>query len=95
MLWFGAVDKWNWKFDSDVGFSVSGIYHMLSNDEHVDDTNVSNVVWIKYVPMKVSLFSCLLLNDMIPTKDNFTCYSCGLNTMSASQWMKGEEESSK
>lgn len=39
-----VLDKWDWKFDPGEGCIVSGAYHMLSNLEQVDRSDISNII---------------------------------------------------
>jgi len=51
-----SSNRWLWLPDQTGGYSVCGVYDMLTSQEHV--------------PLKVSIFAWRLLRDHLPTKEN-------------------------
>lgn len=62
--------KWVKKHDPEDGYSVKGVYHLLTRVDHHNHDHVSKIIWNRVVPLKVSLFASRLLNRRISTKDN-------------------------
>lgn len=69
----GMKDYWDWNLDHGKGYTVNGVYHMLSNVEQANRNDISILLWTyKNVPLKVSMFVWRLLRNRIPMKDNLT-----------------------
>jgi len=66
----GGDDSWDWNLDLGNGYTVSGVYHMLSHVKILDQPDMSNSIWNKASPLVVSLFSWKLLRNQLQTKDN-------------------------
>lgn len=71
VLQVGELDQWQWLFDPSKGYSVRGVCHMPTTLElPLTPIIVSDSIWHKAAPLKVSLFVWRLLRNQIPTKDN-------------------------
>ena len=65
-----SSDRWLWLPDQIGGYTVRGVYDMLtSQDQPVVHHNME-LIWHKQVPLKVSIFAWRLLRDWLPTKAN-------------------------
>jgi hypothetical protein len=61
---------WTWRPNARDEYTVRGVYRMLMRKEiHVHD-DVSDAVWHKSVPLKVSICAWHLLRNKWPTKNN-------------------------
>jgi len=65
-------DRWSWRFDSSSRYTMSNVYQLLTQalDHDVVDNGYSNyhhIIWIKEVPLKVSLFALLEQNVLNTT----------------------------
>ncbi|GAU47696.1 hypothetical protein TSUD_190240 [Trifolium subterraneum] len=67
-----VMDKWMWRPDPSIGYSVRSAYHLLTHLVPVPMATHNDVIWNKVVPLKVSLFAWRLLNNRLPSKDNLT-----------------------
>lgn len=74
---FPRPDRWIWRPHSSNRYIVSSAYQLLIEvvDNGVVVNNNNNnvlhfILWLKDVPLKVSLFAWRLLQNRIPTKDN-------------------------
>jgi len=65
-----SYDVWQWLQDPFGGYSVCGVYVMLSNQEIPPIVQNAYLIWHKQVPLKVSIFAWRLLRDRLPTKSN-------------------------
>ncbi|GAU50564.1 hypothetical protein TSUD_141150 [Trifolium subterraneum] len=77
LLCFGNIvlqdslsDSWVWLADPNAGYSVGGIYHLLIHLVPGDLSTDSELVWNKFVPLKINTFAWRLLSDRLPTKSN-------------------------
>jgi hypothetical protein len=52
------------------GCSVLGTYHYLTSFDSLGERALADMVWLKPVPLKVSVFVWRLLRNRLPTKDN-------------------------
>jgi len=50
-------DNWQWNLDLVVGYSVSGTYQLLVNLVPHSHSLVSDLIWYKDIPLKISLFA--------------------------------------
>jgi len=57
--------------DSTHGYSVGGTYRFLTSVEELMVDGDYNDVWHKFVHAKVSIFAWPLLQNRVPTRDNF------------------------
>ena len=65
-----STDRWVWRLDASNGYTVSGVYHLLTS-QLVQTTNaVSDLIWHKHVPLKVSVLVWRLLWSRFLTEDN-------------------------
>ncbi|GAU36546.1 hypothetical protein TSUD_277520 [Trifolium subterraneum] len=63
-------DVWQWRPDPAVGYSVRGVYRILTSRAPVTLSPAEDLIWHKQVPLKVSIFAWRLLRDRLPTKEN-------------------------
>lgn len=70
-----VADTWLWKIDPKHGYTVKGVYNMLTSEQKHVYSPFTDIVWNKAVFLKVSLFVQQLLDKRIPKKDNFA--RCG------------------
>ncbi|GAU33103.1 hypothetical protein TSUD_259540 [Trifolium subterraneum] len=63
-------DSWMWRHDIIGGYSVRGAYSLLTTMDVVTTLGVSNLIWHKQVPLKVSVLAWRMLHNRLPTKDN-------------------------
>jgi len=59
-----------WRLDPLNGYSISGVYQMLTSQPVQTSEVLSDLIWHKQVPLKVSIFAWRLLWNRLPTKDN-------------------------
>ncbi|XP_045797575.1 uncharacterized protein LOC123891718 [Trifolium pratense] len=65
-----AIDMWQWSLDSDTGYTVGGVYQLLTSQDSVTLDDADNLIWHSQVPLKVSIFAWRLLRDRLPTRAN-------------------------
>jgi len=65
-----VVDRWHWLHDIAGGYTVRGAYYILTSQVQLLGDDKGDLVWHKYVPVKVSFLAWRLLRDRLPTKDN-------------------------
>lgn len=70
VLQVASEDRWNGYLHSSHGYTVSSAYDKLTEGLHNNATPNSQVLWLKVVPIKVSIFTWRLGLHRIPTKDN-------------------------
>ncbi|GAU29681.1 hypothetical protein TSUD_53330 [Trifolium subterraneum] len=63
-------DTWIWRLDPVSGYSVRGVYQLLTSHPSDPLDDVLDLIWHKQVPLKVSIFAWRLLRDRLPTKTN-------------------------
>ncbi|MCI28010.1 70 kDa peptidyl-prolyl isomerase, partial [Trifolium medium] len=63
-----SSDQWQWQPDHVRGYSLRGVYQLLTSQESVTFDAIEDLLWHKQVPLKVSLFAWRLLLDRLPTK---------------------------
>jgi len=64
------TDRWVWLSDQIGGYTVRGVYDMLTSQEQPHIRQNNELIWHKQVPLKVSVLAWRLLRDRLPTKDN-------------------------
>ena len=69
-LWESVANRWLWLPDQDGGYSVRGVYDMLTSQEQPQLHSNMELIWHKQVPLKVSILAWRLLRDRLPTKNN-------------------------
>ena len=69
-LQVSSPDKWLWRPNTSDGYTVHGVYQMLMQHEMHDHDVVSDAVWHKHVPLKVSICAWRLFRNRWSTKDN-------------------------
>jgi hypothetical protein len=65
-----SSDRWLWLPDQNGGYSVRGVYDLLTAQELPHLHQNLELIWHKQVPLKVSVFAWRLLRDHLPTKEN-------------------------
>jgi hypothetical protein len=65
-----SSDRWLWLPDPIGGYTVCGVYDMLTSQDQPILLQNSKLIWHKQVPLKVSIFVWHLLRDRLPTKQN-------------------------
>lgn len=65
-----VTDRWVWLPDPVGGYTVRGAYDVLTSQDQIIEASVTDLVWHKQVPLKVSVFAWRLLRDRLPTKMN-------------------------
>ena len=65
-----TIDRWRWILDPINGYSVRGTYQYLTSPALPVERGLSDMVWLKHVPLKVSVLVWQLLQNKLPTKDN-------------------------
>jgi len=56
------------------GYSVRGVYDMLTSHEHPRLHHNLELIWHRQVPLKVSIFAWRLLCERLPTKSNLAVH---------------------
>jgi len=65
-------DRWLWKlYSTTKGYSMSNAYNYLTWVDVINLLEDINILWLKVVPLKVSLFVWQMLLDRITTKDKY------------------------
>lgn len=62
--------SWRWQLGPIGGYSVRGVYHLLTSQDSIQNETATDLIWHKQVPLKVSIFAWRLLRDRLPTKSN-------------------------
>jgi len=65
-----SFDVWQWLPDPSEGYSIRGVYALLTNQEISKDWQDVDLIWHKQVLLKVSIFAWSLLQDHLPTQLN-------------------------
>jgi len=65
-----VADRWLWLPDQDGGYSVRGVYDMLTTQEQPQLHPNMELIWHKQAPLKISILAWRLLRDRLPTKNN-------------------------
>ncbi|CAJ2673056.1 unnamed protein product [Trifolium pratense] len=63
-------DRWQWRSGLDDGYTVRGVYQLLTTQDAVTLDVASGLIWHRQVPLKVSICAWRLLRDRLPTKAN-------------------------
>jgi hypothetical protein len=50
------IDRWRWVLDPIKGYSVKGTYQYLTSADTSVERAISDMVWLKHVRLKVSVF---------------------------------------
>jgi len=58
-------DSWRWSVAPDKGYTVSGVYHMLTAQKSIANIVTNDTIWNKSVSLKVSCFAWWLLRNKI------------------------------
>lgn len=63
-------DSWRWILDPVQGYSVKAAYRFITDTGVMVDRSQVVDVWVKNIPLKMSLLVWCLLRNWLPTKDN-------------------------
>lgn len=63
-------DKWRWKVDSSLIYTVRSAYNSIIAQVSVDNVEATPSIWYKDVLLKVLLFVWRLFRDRLSTKNN-------------------------
>jgi len=63
-------DTWVWKLDHVHGYSLKGVYNLLTSNEQEPQAPFTDIVWNKTVSLEVSIFTWQFLNKRLPTTNN-------------------------
>jgi len=80
-------NRWLWLPDQNGGYSVRGVYDLLTSQEQPHLHQNLELIWHKQVPLKVSIFAWRLLRDRLPTKENLA--NRGIISMQARSCLVG------
>jgi len=69
-LQYNVTDSWRWQLDPIGGYSVRGAYQLLTSQDIAQVETATDLIWLKQVPLKVSILAWRLLRDRLPTKSN-------------------------
>lgn len=64
------LDRWRCVHEPIIGYTVRGTYKLLTSSVPTAEYASVHAVWLKQVPLKVSVFVWRLLRNRLPTKDN-------------------------
>lgn len=64
------AEQWKWRLDISGTYSVRSAYDMLTSDNSNLVNEVSDLIWHKHVPLKVSILAWRLLRNRLPTQAN-------------------------
>jgi hypothetical protein len=65
-----SLDRWQWRPDPAMGYSVHDAYQILTSQDSVTLGEAEDLLWHREVPLKVSIFAWRLLRDRLPIKTN-------------------------
>jgi len=65
-----VIDRWQCRLDPNGGYSVKGVYTLLTSREAQCLNAILDLIWHKQVPLKVSILAWRLLRNRLPTKEN-------------------------
>jgi hypothetical protein len=65
-----VTDQWQWHLNLIGGYSIRGVYQLLTSHESIHVESEADLVWHNHVPLKVSIFAWILLRDRLSTKLN-------------------------
>ncbi|GAU27943.1 hypothetical protein TSUD_146580 [Trifolium subterraneum] len=93
--WFGdyvqrkvqSSDVWQWRPDPIQGYSVRGVYQLLTSHPLVGEDVFDDLIWHRHVPLKVSILAWRLLCDRLPTRVNLA--SRGIITLDVQSCVAG------
>jgi len=61
------LDAWSWVPYPVVGYSVSGAYRILTNPNSTHDFVPPDLLWLKDVPLKLSVLAWRLFRNRLST----------------------------
>ena len=82
-LQVSSSDRWIWLPDQSGGYTVRGVYDLLTSQEQPLLQQNLELIWHKQVPLKVSIFVWRMLRDRLPTKENLA----NLGIISMKAWL--------
>ncbi|GAU42165.1 hypothetical protein TSUD_89640 [Trifolium subterraneum] len=63
-----SSNRWIWQPDLDRGYTVRGVYQLLTDQTVVPLDAATGLIWHPRVPLKVSILAWRLLRDRLPAK---------------------------
>jgi len=75
-LQHNVSDHWQWRPDPSKGYSVRGVYRLLTTHDVHNTVVTTDLLWHKQVPLKVFIMTWRLLRNRLLTKDNLVV--CGI-----------------
>lgn len=76
VLQVNSTDHWRWSRDLVGSYTVQSAYDLRTSDGSNMVTEVSDLIWHRQVPLKVSILAWRLLRNRLPTKANLV--TCGM-----------------
>jgi len=70
VLQVGSADQWIWHLHSSHCYFVSSAYNKLTDVDNNVHQNSYKFVWVKVVPLKVSIFTWRLFRNRVSTRGN-------------------------
>lgn len=85
-MWGSVVSIWVWNLHSSHRYTVINAYQSLTEEAERESYNNSsiindNLLWIKEISLKINLFSCCLILNRIPTRENLVRWNVLLNNV--------------
>jgi len=70
VLQVNYIDQWRWSRDPAGSYTVRSAYDLLTSEGSNMLTEVSDLIWHRQVPLKVSILAWCLFRTQLPTKPN-------------------------
>jgi len=70
VLQVDIMDHWQWQLDTVAGYTVRWAYQLLATTQPRDHSYISDLIWQKEFPLKMSIMVWCLIQSWIPFKDN-------------------------
>lgn len=76
------VDTWKWYIDPSKRYIVCGVYHLLTTEDQLGDSTLSDLMSHKQVPLKVTLLGVFFENgykrDILQQNPQLCIVGCGV-----------------
>jgi len=86
-LHHNCTDHWQWRLDPTGGYSVRGVYQLMSTQEVHNSNATSDLIWHKQVSLKVYILAWRLLWNRLLSKDNLV--ACNIISHESQLCMSG------
>jgi len=63
-------DHWVWLLDPIKDFLVRDVCNLFTTSDHISERVSTTIIWLKHVPLKVTLFAWCLFRNHLSTKDS-------------------------